>query len=318
MKKIIILIMFLCSLSLMGFSKDSGKKKFQLEVIAGFSFLNPEDLNSNAMLREQFIKFWYEDRYDYYVRVGHIQSNVTSQEGEFRTIKSALPLGLRFKYFVIQPFAISLGFKYLARSSKSNVRHHLTISENDGTQVNHKHEYFPFNISVKAFIPTIGIHFEKGLFKDIGFEIFVCGGPLLGQCVYSLDYKYENVTNGNLISTSAYNFEEKGSGTGIALDGCIRMNYSMSEHLGLFVETGYAYQKVEDLKGPGYIKSNGEVEEWEDEWGMKEYYKAEYWGIMDSMYASNSWEFPENYLWIREFKLDLSGFQARIGISYRF
>ncbi len=96
------------------------------------------------------------------------------------------------------------------------------------------------------------------------------------------------------------------------------MNYSVSKHLGLFIETGYAYQVVKDLKGPGYIDDNGEIEEWEGEWGIKEYYKAAYWGTVDSMYASNSWDFPDNHLWIREFKLDLSGFQTRIGFTYRF
>lgn len=96
------------------------------------------------------------------------------------------------------------------------------------------------------------------------------------------------------------------------------MNYSMNTHLGFFIETGYAYQVVKDLEGPGYSRSNGEVEEWEDEWGMKEYYKAQYWGIVDSMYASNSWKYPKNQLWVRGFKLDLSGFQVRIGVSFRF
>lgn len=318
MKKIIILIILLLLLYLIGFSKEPGKKKFQLEVFGGFSTLNPEDLNFNANLRGQIMKFWYEDRYAYYVKVGHIQSNVTNQEGEFCTIKSALPLGLRFKYFVIRPLAISLGFKYLARSAKSNIRHNLTISENDGTQITYTREYSPFNISAEAFIPTLGIHFEKRLSDRMGAEIFVCGGPLFGRCKYSYDYRYEKRTNGNATSTSSVELEEKGSGTGIALDGGIRMNYSISKHLGLFVETGYAYRVVEDLEGPGYTKNNGEAEKWEDEWGMKTYYQAEYWGIVDSIYASNSWEFPKNYLWVRDFKLDLSGFQARIGIAYRF
>lgn len=275
-KILLLLVILLFLLILSGFSEQSDKRKFQLELFGGFSALNPEDLNSNANLRDQIAKFWYEDRYDYYIQVGHIQSSATNQEGKFRTIKSALPSGLRLKYFVIRPLAISLGFKYLTRRGASNVRHHVTISENDGTQLSHIREFSPFNISVKAFIPTLGIHFEKRLSGSIGLEIFVCGGPLFGQCEYSLEYKYEQKTNGNLTSTSSYNFEEKGSGTGIALDGCVRINYSLSKHLGLFLETGYAYQVVEDFEGPGYMKGNGEVEEWKDEWGMKEYYEAEY------------------------------------------
>ncbi len=318
MKKIIILIILLLLVYLIGFSEEPGKKKFQLEVFGGFSTLNPEDLNLNADLRGQIMKFWYEDRYAYYVKVGHIQSYNTNQEGEFRTIKSALPVGFRLKYFVIQPLSLSLGFRYLARSGNPHIEHQLMISENDGTQITDTLEFSPFNISVEAFIPTLGIHFEKRLSDRIGAEIFMCGGPLVGRCKYSYDFRYERRTNGNRTSTSSLDFEEKGSGVGIALDGGVRMNYSLSRHLGLFVEAAYAYGVVKDLEGPGYIDDNGEIEEWEGEWGMKTYYQAEYWGVVDSIYSSNSWEFPENYLWVREFKLDLSGFQGRIGIAYRF
>jgi len=93
MKKILILIILLFLLALFGFSEDYNNKKFRLEVISGFSFLEPEDLNANATIREQITKYWYEDRYDYFVKVGYIQSYDTKQDGRFRSIKSTLPLG---------------------------------------------------------------------------------------------------------------------------------------------------------------------------------------------------------------------------------
>ena len=92
----------------------------------------------------------------------------------------------------------------------------------------------------------------------------------------------------------------------------------MGKQPGLFVEAGYAYQVAKSLQGPGYDIQDGEIiDQWEGAWGMKEYYNADYWGIFDTMLASNQWEFDNNNLWIRKFKLDLSGFQARIGIIFR-
>ena len=44
MKKSTILIILLFFLILFGFSKEPGKKKFQVEVFAGLSTLNPGDL----------------------------------------------------------------------------------------------------------------------------------------------------------------------------------------------------------------------------------------------------------------------------------
>jgi len=318
MKKPIILFLMLFLLIQIGFSQGSNKKKFQLEVIGGFSALSPKDLNSNPDLHNQIINFWYEDRYAYYAKVGYIQSFETDQEGKCHPIKSALPFGLRLKYYVIHSLAISLGFKYLARYENSYFRHQLTYLENDGIQRIFLREYSPFTTATEAFIPTLGIHFEKGISEKIGLEIFMLAGPLFGRCEYSYDSQTEKKDNGNLTETSSYSLEEIGRGTGIALDGGVRMNYSMSKILGLFIEVGYAFQNVNDLQGPGHSNSNGEREEWEGEWGMKDYYSSEYWGFIDSIHASNSWEYPEDYLWIRKFKLDLSGFQTRIGFSFRF
>jgi len=87
---------------------------------------------------------------------------------------------------------------------------------------------------------TLGIHFEKRFTDVIGLELFVCGGPLFGQCKWSYESKTEQTTNGNVTSTSTRDILEKGSGTGVTLEGGLRINYSMGKHFGWFVETGYA------------------------------------------------------------------------------
>jgi len=318
MKKIIILVMLLLFLILLGFSKEPGKKKFQVEVFAGFTTLDPGDLNANPNTYAQIMKFWYEDRYEYYARVGYIQSFSKNQEGGFQTIKHSLPFGFRLKYFVFKSLALSLGIKYLAPGETSDFRHRAVLTENNGTQTIYMREYSPHTISAKGVIPFLGLHFEKRLSDVIGLEFFVCGGPLFGQCKWSYESKTEQTTNG-VTTTSTRDLEEKGSGTGVALDGGFRVNYSMGKHLGLFVEAGYAYQVVNSLQGPGHDIRDGEIiDQWEGEWGMKEYYNADYWGLFDTMLASNHWEFDDSNLRIRKFKLDLSGFQARIGITYRF
>jgi hypothetical protein len=171
MKKILVLIVLLCLLALFGFSKDSSHKKFQLEVISGLPTLNPEDLNANANIFKQIVKFWYEDRYDYYKKVEYIQSYETKKGGKFRTIKTALPLGLWFKYFVFQPLALSLGVKYFARRAKSNFSHTTTISENDGTQVLYRREYSPFTLSAEAFISFLEIE-KRFLLYTLGVAAY--------------------------------------------------------------------------------------------------------------------------------------------------
>ena len=167
-------------------------------------------------------------------------------------------------------------------------------------------------------MPLLGIHFEQRLRQSLSLELFICGGPLYGSCTYGLDYTIESRSDDKPAETSHYWLEERGSDEGIALEGGGRLSYSIGRGFQLFVEAGYAYQVVGRMYGPGSNDTDGIVEEWEGEWGMKEYYKADYWGAIDLIHASNHWEYPQKNLWVRRFKLDLSGVQLRMGISYRF
>jgi hypothetical protein len=63
---------------------------------------------------------------------------------------------------------------------------------------------------------------------------------------------------------------------------------------------------------------NNELHEWEGDWGIKEKFYKEEWGTLLSRWPSNSWEGEAVNMWSRKFKLDLSGFSAKIGIYFRF
>jgi hypothetical protein len=50
---------------------------------------------------------------------------------------------------------------------------------------------------------------------------------------------------------------------------------------------------------------------------MKEDYLADYWGTLSLLVASNTWTTEDAPLRRRDFSLDLSGVQVRLGIAVR-
>jgi len=114
------------------------------------------------------------------------------------------------------------------------------------------------------------------------------------------------------------NVQEKGKGTGFALKGGARVNINTGENFGLFLEGRYAYQVVHKLSGPGISTADFKTETWHAEWGIKGKLEEREWGTIYYVWPSNYWLKEHKDLKIRDFKLDLSGFQVSIGIFYRF
>ena len=298
------------------------KERFQVELFGGFSTLNPADLNLRAQHDVEFIKFNYDNRYAFEKEYGNIVSYTKEMEGKFVRIKHAMPLGFRLKYFLNQSIAISLGFEYLSKNQSSDIRIQYSIVDSVLGQYVEEREIFPFTLSAEGYNPSIGIHYEKKITPSIGIEGFLTVGPLFANCSYFLDYRYAPIADDKPIVELADwgELEEKGKGTGFGLNGGVRMNIDIGKNFGLFLEGAYAFQVVNKLSGPGSHTYNYNRRTWEGDWAIKEIFVESAWGNIYYQLPSNSWEkeSEDKYYKIRDFKLDLSGFRIKIGISYRF
>ena len=299
------------------------KNRFQVEFFGGFSTLNPADLNLRSQYEIENREF-IDYRYLNMKNSGELIFYSKNLEGEYKKIKSAFPLGFRFKYFFSHSIAISLGFDYISRKKNSHIKDQYTIEDNINQSYIDDRETSPYTLSAVGYIPAIGIHISRKLSRSAEVEGFLAGGPLFARCSYFMEYQKAPLSYEGVIVDKEYwgvgVLEEKGKGTGFSLKGGVRFNIALGKNYGVFLEGEYAYQQVSKISGPGYQTYNYETETWEGVWGIKEVYLAGQWGTKYFQLPSNSWEGERGYLYykISDFHLDLSGFRMKIGIFYRF
>jgi len=290
----------------------AAQRRLRVELYGGIARIAPGDLNSIPESYESYLRFYYIDRYEYYRNVGYIRDFEAKSEGRFRSLRWGFPVGLRVRYSLASFLDLSLGVRGFWGSADSNYVMDVRLIDTDGRQSERRQIYDPLKISASGITPLLGLHFRRNIAAGIELEAFLAGGPLIGRIEYSRQvFSEEGQT------TPASFLDEKGNSVGIALEAGLRLEKTVHRHLGLFLEMGYAYQVADGFKGEGLSRDNSGEESWEGEWAMKDTYLADYWGTRSLLMASNHWTVEDAPLRRRDFKLDLSGAQVRVGVSVR-
>jgi hypothetical protein len=288
------------------------QKRLQVELYGGLAAIAPSDLNSIPESLAAYFRFYYVDRYDHYRKVGYIRDYETKSEGRLRSLRMGFPVGVRVRYRVASFLELSLGVRGFWGSVDSTYTTDVRVINRDGHRSDLRRVYDPLKISASGITPLFGLHLRRKVGNRIGLEAFLAGGPFFGSILYS---RKSHSESSGAVSDSF--LEEKGRGVGIALDGGLRLETPVSRDLALFIETGYAFQSAGGFKGEGLLRTGSGQQTWESEWGMKEDYLADYWGTLGLLTASNSWTTEDTPLRRRDFRLDLSGVQVRLGIAVR-
>jgi hypothetical protein len=302
-------------------SSESKPYRFQIELYGGYSLINPSDLNLLPDYDNHMQSFFYDDLYNYLQDDGQIRTWSKSGGTGHKKLKNALPFGFKFKYYLNNSIAISVGFKYLTKNSSQESSMEYSQTNTYGEQVTEKTGYAPYSLSVRGYTPMLGIHLSQKIAYDIELEGYIAGGPLFAECRYETNWTKEwwfTWSGGTFMTYESQGLlEEKGRGTGIALDLCGRLNIDLPSNFGLFLEGGYAYQTVKSLSGTG-IETNGDITTtWEGDWGIKEENIRTFWGEINLQFPTNYWGEDEETM-VGKAGLDLSGFQLRVGLFFRF
>ncbi len=303
--------------------KVRSESRWRLEMFGGFSRINPEDLNLRATFDDMNGRFYSEDYFRYQVKQGEIASFAkTNEGGKAHFLRHSIPVGIRLRYSITSWFDISFGFNYFTGARESSYINTFEVVENGSPPTLYSDEFLNYTLSVNGYIPTVGIHLGKRIMPFLRLEGFLTGGPLFAECSYFMDWSSAwpvADSKGDFGNMEEGYLEEKGSGTGLALNAGVKLDFDFAKHYGLFVEGGYAYQTVSGIAGPGIRSMTSHRETWEGDWGIKQDVRVRPWGTASFLWPSNGWNLSQGTWWrSRDFELDLSGFQIRLGIYFRF
>lgn len=317
MKKCGLGIFFILTFGCFSYSGEKIWEKLAIELSGGISTMNPTDLNLHSDRSQQLDRFYNDDYFNYRASQNSNFSYTKTTSNDIPTIKNAFLLGFRLKYAINEKFGISLGIKRISREHNREISNVWTFPYDYGNY-QYRTFYDPYVISVSGYVPSVGVFFQTPLNERLLAGGFLETGPLFGKCSFAYDYMEEWYSSeGNLIHrTSNEYLEEAGEGAGFSLETGLRISIIMGKFTP-FLEGSYAYQKIKNLSGPGTERIAFLEETWEGEWGIKQYTISSDWGDLTYEYPSNYWG-AGTLNKHRDFNLDLSGFQFRLGIAYRF
>lgn len=318
-------------------SKQSQKRekqkrgpKLKLEFFGGYSVLNPDDLNTQADYYDEYYNWYYGSQYEYY-RSSHesyFQYN-ESKNGKFKKIENVFPLGVRIKFHATSKLAFSLAFQYIAKEVTSSVEYQYKVRSAipDDPQFVDDHtrslDFSPFSLSIKGYVPLLGVHYTIPLARSFHLEVFVTGGILFASYRYLNEYTSRYSNSYEYWSETVRKDDYEGKGNGFTTGAGMRAEFYVLKNIGLFIEGKYAFQRAGQIFGSGtydycYKDSNApEIGEptlsWESYWGLSSVSLRREWGDFSGNRLSSFSEKTDPP--VKDFHLDLSGLQIRIGLS---
>ena len=267
--------------------------------------------------------FYYDDQFNYQVRQDLIQSYTKANTGgQVKLLQHAIPLGIRLRYDINEWLGVSFSLNRFSGSRTSTFKNAYEILELNGSTSVYSTDYQRYQLQAGGYVPALGLHLGRNLARDLKLEAFASAGILFGNCKYSIDYLTQSpdtISMGDLANSESGLLEEKGKGRGVALEIGAKIEWRAFRQAGFFAEAGYAYQTVSSLSGSGSQTVPTDRSSWEGTWGIKQQVVEKPWGVGRFLWPSNAWDGFNGTWWrSRDFVLDLSGFQLKVGLFFNF
>lgn len=318
---VLLFVFLLNSVSFLLATGSQPKNKWEVELYSGFALVQPKDFNRIAQTDAEVQHFMYDVYYNYLVNIGDIQRWNKTQDKNYGEIKNGLTCGIRLKYNLTSSLSLSLGVKSLWAQKNSDPSFVYEQVYDQSYRYSDQTYFSQYSLSASGWAPLVGFHWGPQLSEKLKISAFVAGGPLFGHIQHKREWNssWSEVTSNytDILYENSGEMNLKGKGTGVALEGGVNVQFQLGHSFGLFFEGLYAYQKVSALSGIGHSRSGNETNNWEGDWAIKHgVVESNFIGSISFDYPSNSWLSWENP--VKDFFLNLSGFECRIGLSYKF
>ncbi len=300
--------------------RPARKRRWRVEVFGGGARVSPDDLNQRAEFDEANIDFTLNQYFSYKRSTGEYTFYTNEIKGELDKVRVALTGGIRLRRDLNRWLSVSFEMSAFSARRRSSYENRSTIVEAGGDQYIYNSTIPEFTLSAEGLVPAVGLQAGKNFGRRLRAGFHLSCGPLLARCRYFSVYNDFPVSDlGDIIEEYSIggSLEENGRGTGVSLAAGAGLEWKLSRNTGFFLEVDYAYRRVRHLSGPGWRQTKTEYKEWTGEWWIKNFWLQEKWGTFYGEFPSNSWPDKQLPRRVREFDLDLSGAEAKIGLYFR-
>jgi hypothetical protein len=301
------------------------RRAFRLELYGGWNILNPADLNliveADKTIQDLLFDQFYHYNYRYYQL--EFQKN-----GDLLPLRNAIPSGLRATWQFHPRWALTVGLEYLSKTKVSTATFNYSAFYSGAPYIVDKKEFADYRVGASAWTALIGLRYEAPVFRTMTFGGFLAGGMSWMKCRHSKDWRWQCMsssldapvmTDPVLTFDQQGSFEEQGLGSGVAAEAGLRIGWRFLPRWTAFCEAGFAYRRSGEVSGSGKEVIGAEEESWNGPWKIVKETMYLWWVTgqkADIEYPSNRPETSFYYDSTRDFRLDLSGFEVRLGISF--
>lgn len=304
---------------------------FSLELLGGYTGLNPEDFNDAASYEEAYLQFNYVAKFNYYQALYGNGYQVTSRrigDAGFNPLKGSPAYGFRLRYNISPSLGLSIGVQSLSGTQNSNVEMNVDVTNSasgNGESLSYQYQNPGFRLAVSAWSPQLAAHFGWDIGRILRLEILVAGGPLFIQCRTRSERRMISTDQAGFRTDSLYVIEMNGETKGLAGELGGRAGLRLTGFLNFFAEGGFAFRAADEVRGTGWSQttisdSNGAQDpvtaEWSGEWSIQMHNSLANWGRFKANQPQNRIP-PGPGFSSYKFMIDLSGFQIKAGLSFK-
>jgi hypothetical protein len=304
---------------------------FSVELTGGWSSIAPGNLNRAVDNENAYLQHYYLKKYAYYDSLyGDAYSASYAYTGgkTFLPMDSITPYGAAIRYQVSPTFALSLGVQLLRGSRQSDVGLDVAVTDAPTSDFTAHYRNKGFLVAVESWMPFLGANFGWDMLKLLRTEIYLQGGPIIGDCrIYSR--REESVTDAAGTIASGYRvLEMTGRSQSVAIEAGGQLRIKLLPFLEIYGQGGYAFRKLTKVRGPHTILTVSEAPVASESsyaltgiWGITWDKAQTAWGIYSAPALTT------NYLNISGrnstipgttvANVELSGFQLTAGIAIR-
>lgn len=307
---------------------------FRIELAGAWLDIAPDSLNRVADYENAYLEHYYVKQFAFLDELyGDAYSARLAYTGnrEFSPLRRIAPLSISLRYQASPTFGLSLGVQYIKGEQSSAVGLDVLVedfrpeSTLPGASTVH-YENGGLAMSVESWMPFLRANFGWDLFKALRTEIFIMGGPILGD-LRVWNERLESVsTEAGPVSSGSRTMEMTGRSTSLAIEAGAQLRLRVFSFLEIIGQAGYAFRQLTQISGLDTIRTATDLptateSTWaaKGTWGVSWEKLTTPWGTFSAPILTTSYN-PmggRQAVGTTVASVDLSGFQLSAGLSIR-